>query len=334
MQRFFILFLITMVCFVILSCSRSTHKSPGAGKPVICQQCNETIAGKYIVALNHNWHQNHFRCSSCGKKLAGAGYFEKNDKPFCQDCYHEKYSPKCAVCKQALTSKYTRDAWGYNFHSYHLKSLHSCFSCARLICKNITHGGRKYKDGRYMCNICTKSAINSPAKAQKYFLRIKKFMALRGLKLPKNNFPLYLVDLSVLRKSNPNDIEVAGRTEKASYEVNGVEKSRRIEKMQVLDGLPAEHFTSILAHEFGHAWLFLNNYPHLDLQVEEGLCELFEYLWLRSQNSEISRFRIKKMKEGQDRIYGAGFRKALAGYKKYGLTKLLNEVKRQKRFPR
>ncbi len=335
MSKYFPIFSILIVFGISqFACSKTARKPEPTGKLTICERCSEPIAGKYIVALNHNWHQEHFRCASCGKNLVGKGYFEKNNKAYCRDCYHEKFSSKCAICKQPLSDKYTRDAWGYNFHSRHLNELQPCFSCARLISKNITNGGKKYPDGRNMCNICTKTAVSSPAKAQKYFSRLKRFMTRRGLKLPAGEFPLFLVDMSVLRNSNPGKMDVAGRTEKASYEINGVEKSRRIEKMQILEGLPVEHFIAIAAHEFGHSWLFLNRYPHLELQVEEGLCELFEYLWLKTQNTEIARFRIKKMKIGKDHIYGTGFRKALTAYNKYGLSRLLIEVKRQKRFPR
>lgn len=327
-----LIFFTLLMQVLLVACSSTAHDRGSRSKPAICARCNNPIAGEYLVALNKAWHPRHFYCNACGENLQGSHFFEKNHRPYCESCFNKKFSPRCDVCRLPLNSKYTRDAWGYNFHSHHLSELETCFSCARLICKNITNGGKKYKDGRLICNICRKTSVNSPAQAAKHFSRIKKFMASHGLVLPNEKFPLQLVSMTVLRKSNPHFRDVAGRTEKALFEVNGVEKVRRIEKMQVLDGLPAEHFETILAHEFGHAWLFLNNFPVLDLQVEEGLCELFEYLWLIEQKSEIARFRMKKMRETKDKIYGGGFRKALAGYKKYGLKKLLLQVKKKKKF--
>ncbi|MCA9733662.1 MAG: protein DA1 [Deferribacteres bacterium] len=328
-------FLVTLTVLVniyFVGCTDPAHKRLPQTKSPICQQCKKTIDGEYIVALNRAWHPQHFRCSTCNKPLVGSRFFEKANKPYCQDCYNKKFSPLCDVCHLPLNAKYTRDAWGFNFHSHHLKELEPCFSCARLVCKNITNGGKKYNDGRLICNICLQSSVSSPAQAANYFGNVKSFMTRKGLVLPNDKFPLQLVDMTTLRKSSPHFKDVAGRTEKALFEVNGIEKARRIEKIQILDGLPAEHFVTIAAHEFGHAWLFLNNYPELDLQVEEGICELFEYLWLSEQKTEIARFRIKKMMETKDKIYGGGFRKALAAYKKHGLKKMLYIVKSRKNF--
>ena len=37
---------------------------------------------------------------------------------------------------------------------------------------------------------------------------------------------------------------------------------------------------AVLAHEYGHAYLFMRRFPSLPLVTEEGLCELFAWLWL------------------------------------------------------
>jgi hypothetical protein len=37
---------------------------------------------------------------------------------------------------------------------------------------------------------------------------------------------------------------------------------------------------AVLAHEYGHVFLFTRRFPALSLQTEEGICELFAWLWL------------------------------------------------------
>ena len=36
----------------------------------------------------------------------------------------------------------------------------------------------------------------------------------------------------------------------------------------------------VLAHEYGHCYLFLGRFPALELRDEEGICELFAWMWL------------------------------------------------------
>ncbi|CAM9613297.1 unnamed protein product, partial [Heterosigma akashiwo] len=55
----------------------------------------------------------------------------------------------------------------------------------------------------------------------------------------------------------------------------------------VLGGLPYDLCASILAHEAFHAWLRCqNDFPHLPLQVEEGMCQLVAQLWLRRRQEQ------------------------------------------------
>jgi Protein DA1 len=55
----------------------------------------------------------------------------------------------------------------------------------------------------------------------------------------------------------------------------------------VLCGLPAVLTGAILAHELGHAWLRMSSIHHLPEQIEEGLCQLFSYLWLEAQTFQV-----------------------------------------------
>ena len=109
---------------------------------------------------------------------------------------------------------------------------------------------------------------------------------------------------------------------------------RKMDSITIVYGLPKFHFCGIYAHEMGHAWMWLNNYPDdISPQVKEGLCNLFEYLWLKQQHTPESKYLQYMMLQNQDRIYGNGFRLAQVKFKKYRLLQLLDYVKSHRSFP-
>lgn len=55
----------------------------------------------------------------------------------------------------------------------------------------------------------------------------------------------------------------------------------------VLYGLPRLVVGSIIAHEAMHAWLKLNQISGLDLQVEEGICQLMALIWVERQQPKV-----------------------------------------------
>ena len=67
----------------------------------------------------------------------------------------------CDICNEAIVSEYYIDAWGNKFHAKHLKNGIHCNTCSRIISKELTGGGFKFNDGRHMCNLCSKSMVNS-----------------------------------------------------------------------------------------------------------------------------------------------------------------------------
>ena len=63
-------------------------------------------------------------------------------------------------------------------------------------------------------------------------------------------------------------------------DVSDVRESRRIEDVLLLRGMSRTATGATLAHEFGHCYLFARAFPALPLKTEEGVCELFAWLWL------------------------------------------------------
>jgi hypothetical protein len=57
---------------------------------------------------------------------------------------------------------------------------------------------------------------------------------------------------------------------------------RGVEALSLRRGLTAIAAAQVLAHEYTHAWLWLQGFPALEPRLEEGLCELLSYLYLLS----------------------------------------------------
>lgn len=89
----------------------------------------------------------------------------------------------------------------------------------------------------------------------------------------------------------------------------------------------------MLAHELGHCFVWREGFTFLSKQEEEGLCELFAYLWLTklhhmmANKSEIDNneilylvtsftdedveFHRRRMENNKNEMYGDGFKEAL-----------------------
>ena len=80
----------------ILYCSecRSAHLGPA------CHSCGRaTSCADSIIALDHHWHKECFRCSheSC-QALLGERYFAHEGQPFCRTHFLERAGERCAAC--------------------------------------------------------------------------------------------------------------------------------------------------------------------------------------------------------------------------------------------
>lgn len=133
-------------------------------------------------------------------------------------------------------------------------------------------------------------------------------------------------------KASTDHTHFYGRTDCASvrvvevmYEKNKegvkVESDRRIEivrqvrRIVLLRGLPDAVHSANLAHELMHAWLFLEGYTNLPLDVEEGICNYVSAKYLESRvadesglKSDLLKLRLWKMDRSKDPIYGDGYR--------------------------
>lgn len=61
------------------------------------------IFRKILRALGKAFHPECFSCPSCQKSLDGIPFtVDKENQAFCLDCYHERFSPRCAACLKVI----------------------------------------------------------------------------------------------------------------------------------------------------------------------------------------------------------------------------------------
>lgn len=107
-----------------------------------CASCNEPILNQCVAALGLKWHVEHFVCNSCSKPFPGGNFFEKESRPYCEECFLGSFAPKCAVCNQLIKGDCV-NALQKQWHP-------QCFTCA--YCKQPFSGTFFEKNGRPYCD--------------------------------------------------------------------------------------------------------------------------------------------------------------------------------------
>ena len=195
----------------------------------------------------------------------------------------------------------------------------------------------QYPDGVVICNLCTLHAVDTQERAEALLNEMRLALASVGLKLNQAQTPLVLCGRNELRQASRhnfhNERPILGLTQWSISTADGRVFARTFEQILIQDKLPEEHFRTIAIHELTHAWFFYNYYHELPLQVEEGMCVLMEYIWLKNHSSRDSEYRITLIEQSLDPVYGEGFRKARASLKLMPLGVLMRFLKEEKQFP-
>ena len=212
--------------------------------------------------------------------------------------------PMCTICLQVLEGEYSIDAWDNPFHSYHNKDGIFCNSCSRIISEGITHGGFRYTDGRHLCSLCQISVVEDDSVIHEVYLSvIKQFEAIGIFNIP-DGISVELINLIEMKK-------IVGRIShgdmKGFTNINNNHKPYPSYSIFILFGLPGIEFEAVLAHELMHVWLD-KNYPHLEIIITEGLCNLGSALIYINDGTNFSNIHLKSMENNPHTIYGNGYR--------------------------
>ncbi|VBB28452.1 unnamed protein product [Acanthocheilonema viteae] len=91
-----------------------------------CASCGKPIVGQVVIALGKMWHPEHYVCCQCGEELGHRNFFERGGKAYCENDYHDMFSPRCAYCNGPIKDRCVT-ALGKTFHAEHFV----CAECGR-----------------------------------------------------------------------------------------------------------------------------------------------------------------------------------------------------------
>ena len=280
-----------------------------------------------------NAYQSIFTYIKCGicQKPIGEKYFVRNrENIFHKDCYLGQNDIRCHICNTQVRGKYLLNRWGEIYCYSHEINNPKCFYCGRPISNAFREGSIPYPDGKYMCNICMKSAINTSDDVLKVMDQVRDILGKSGLLVNEKLFPVKLVGqiLEVSQLSN-QESAVNGQF-RARVDQFG---NRSVENIYIIRGEPEIIFKGVLAHELGHAWFFINHIDGLEKRLEEGLCNLLAYLVISSKKNYESLSESQKYFSNPDPIYGTGFRIVEKYLYKYSIGSLMRYVSIHKKLP-
>uniref|UniRef100_A0A7E4V113 Paxillin n=1 Tax=Panagrellus redivivus TaxID=6233 RepID=A0A7E4V113_PANRE len=107
-----------------------------------CAACDRPIIGQIVMAMGKMWHPEHYVCCHCGIELGQQNYIERGGKAYCENDYHDLFSPRCVVCNGAVKDRCVT-AMGKNYHPQHFV----CVECGRPFGPE----GYHEKDGHAYC---------------------------------------------------------------------------------------------------------------------------------------------------------------------------------------
>ncbi|KAE9415169.1 hypothetical protein Angca_009384 [Angiostrongylus cantonensis] len=107
-----------------------------------CAHCDKPIIGQVVIALGKMWHPEHYTCCECGLELGHRNFFERNGRAFCEEDYHNLFSPRCSSCHGPIKDRCVT-ALNRNYHV-------QCFTCSECG-REFGDEGFHEKDGNTYC---------------------------------------------------------------------------------------------------------------------------------------------------------------------------------------
>ncbi|CAH0486913.1 unnamed protein product [Peronospora farinosa] len=347
-----------------------------------CSGCQGEI--KYGARTNVNgkvYHPDCFRCTACHEKFTSNKFQVKDGEFYDYECYKQLFHPRCDVCEDFIpyepgTQKISFKVMPFSDLKYcaEHENCDRCCSCQRVEPKNPSRQFHSLSDGRKVCHDCCKYFVLDTKEAEGVVKEVWAYMKSIGINLPE--IPVYLVESPVLNEhrsahkkalmngnkpvkghetrglclSEVSQIQHMVRSGKqAVRQVASIEKTRSVNAILILHGLPYDLTASILVHEATHAFIKLSDdFPdHIPPKIEEGMCQLMSYLFLKYKHMMESKNSKKRTYEGRLRkfykrqlqndvcpIYGDGFREAYAAYKRVNsLQKMFDAIRHNASFP-
>lgn len=287
-----------------------------------CKRCNLPLWGSYVKAMNAEWHAECWRCSRCQELIRG-NFFVHEGQPICEKDYLTEVAPRCSICGCVLKGSFMHNPFGQCACPAHSQDP-KCTSCQRwLLPEDRIRVGGLY--GSTPCRACLAGSIDDSRLRSYHNAFGTKALRQLGLVLgAQAEVAVRLASAAQIRQlKGTEERQLEGLTETSIYTVNGKESSREVKGIVIVGGLAREHFEAVLAHEYGHVWLFLSRLDHPTELLAEGFCELVRHEWLKQLATPLALELQTRMCESKDPIYGDGFRLMEKTWREKGLRGVL-----------
>jgi len=274
------------------------------------------------------------RCAYCGEPIDGA-YMEQGGKLYHKTCWEEHVALRCSLCGRIIQGSYVKDSWGNLYHTSHRKETAECEYCGRFISEKVTGGGVRYADGRNVCNICRRTAVDGEGTGRRLLAEAASRLAGIGVKVDPSRVRLQLVDVDLMGKLSGDRSRL--RTGYTQYEwESSSEGKRRSESVtvDVLIGMPRIETIATMAHELTHVWLSREGRFETEPALAEGSCNYAAVRVLEGYSGPEAAHLIVKMKGSEDPVYGEGLRRVIRFADRNGAPAWLQLVRSRDDFPR
>ncbi|KAK1359252.1 LIM zinc-binding domain-containing protein [Heracleum sosnowskyi] len=283
----------------------------------------------------------------------------------------------CDVCDESiLSNRLTCPYWGQTVCYKHLSDgTPICCSCKRFKLGNTRY--INLSDGRKLCSECRCTSIMDTETCIPLFREVYRFFEGLNMKIIED-IPIFLVDKDEINKiyysfGGKDQLGYGYPLGMATYraglvvqsvarsfqrgedihvvkEVQYIQRIYEVTSLLVVYGFPRLAIGATLAHEMMHAWMRIEGYNGLRLEVEEGICEVMAHRWLDwhafvgddflHATPEQAQF-LRNLKEvlqnkierNYCKIYGGGFREAKWAIERYGLKYTMSHVAQTGDFP-
>jgi hypothetical protein len=194
----------------------------------------------------------------------------------------------------------------------------TCVFCGRRAGQG-EPGWRDLGAGTHRCPACAQDAVDTQETLRRHVPRVRDVTRDLGFGLARR---VRVVFGTVDDLSGPGPARPFGVTE---LRITGA-RTAEVVVVRVLCGLPAFVFGRVVAHELGHAWLAQFASRPADPAVEEGVCELIAYAWLKRSGAPYAEELRDEIRTNPDPVYGNGFRTVHTAVQRHGLATVLESM--------
>uniref|UniRef100_A0A3Q3WML2 LIM zinc-binding domain-containing protein n=1 Tax=Mola mola TaxID=94237 RepID=A0A3Q3WML2_MOLML len=141
----------------------------------VCGACCKPIVGQVVTAMGRTWHPEHFVCTHCQEEIGSRNFFERDGQPYCENDYHNLFSPRCYYCNGPILDVSGRlprsprvrlvfvakDGKAYCRKDYFDMFAPKCGGCARAILENyISALSSLWHPECFVCRECFTPFVN------------------------------------------------------------------------------------------------------------------------------------------------------------------------------